>query len=279
MTASPTRTRPSKSSGLSYHSASYWNHRFITDPRESSGFEWLSSSTSLLSLLTTSPAPLLLRDPPIHILHIGVGTSSLSLDILKYWRQQFPADWMYRAKNIVNVDFSPNSVDFQRRAECQWLGEIGEDGDVELMEYRIVDLLDWHQVESVLGQGEPFDLVLDKSTTDSISTGEDTAFTCIKGDTHHPSLLQLARSKIGVVGGVATTQVLGIHLSSIVKPDGLWYCHSYSSDRWDDVISPSEAAAADIWPWKQTDKTSVAVESSDPNAPLINHYIYTMQRS
>lgn len=146
------------------------------------------------------------------------------------------------------------------------------------MEHHVVDLLDWNVVESVLGQGERFDVVLDKSTTDSISTGEDTSFTCIKADTHHPSIPQLVKSRPVEMGGVATTQLLGIHLGAIVKPDGLWLCHSYSSDRWDDVV-PSSEAAADAWPWKQRDKTPVPVESSNPNAPQINHYMYTMQRS
>ncbi|SJX62020.1 uncharacterized protein SRS1_10647 [Sporisorium reilianum f. sp. reilianum] len=271
MSSTPSQAR----SGLSYHSPAYWDTRFATDPREAHGFEWLSASTSLLSLL---PPTLLLRDPPPRILHIGVGTSALSLDIVRYLRQHSPADWRERAKHVVNVDFSLNSVEFQRRAERVFLQELGESAEEGegLMQYHVLDLLDWGQVHAVLGD-KTFDVVLDKSTTDSISTGEDTPFASIVASpsTHHPTLLQLATQHKGKQTGVATTQVLGIHLAALVQHGGVWLCHSYSSARWDDVVPEGE----DVWPWEEVGRTPVAVEASDPSAPQIYHYIYTLHRT
>ncbi|TKY87325.1 hypothetical protein EX895_004002 [Sporisorium graminicola] len=268
--------KPSKRSGigLSYHLSTYWDTRFASDPRETNGFEWLSSSSSLLALV---PRSLLLRSPPIRILHIGVGTSRLSLDIVRYWRQHSPEDWKERARNIVNVDFSQNSIDFQRRAERQFLQEVGEVATGEgLMQYHVLNLLDWEQVRCVLG-GPPFDVVLDKSTTDSISTGDDTSFASITqapAEAYHPTLLQLSKQYKANETGVATTQVLGIHLAALVQRGGVWLCHSYSSARWEDVI-----AEAEVWPWKQVERTPVTVDSSDLNAPQICHYVYTLHRT
>ncbi|KIS70762.1 uncharacterized protein UMAG_01916 [Mycosarcoma maydis] len=273
------QARSAAASGLSYHTSTYWDHRFSTDPRERHGFEWLSSSTWLLSLLTVSPTPLLLRDPPIRILHIGAGTSRLSLDILAYWRDHFPDEWKDRASNILNVDFSPNSIDFQKRAEMQWLQEVGETRSECMMKYLVLDLLDWQQVDNLFKEGRQFDVVLDKSTTDSISTGDDTLFSSISKGLHHRALSQLAEQHSQVKHGVATIQVLGIHLASLVKLGGVWLCHSYSSDRWEDVVHSQGEHATSTWPWTQLDKMAVPVQASDPNAPQINHYIYTMRRT
>ncbi len=185
-----------------------------------------------------------------------------------------------RAGRIVNVDFAERSVEFQRQAERRSLDEIGEEHDGDLMRYEVVDLMNWEQAAG-LGKGELFDVVLDKSTADSISTGEDVPFTSLRhSESAHPALRHLAaESERKGVGGVAATQVLGTHLGAIVKPGGIWLCHSYSSDRWDDVITDATGEATDeAWPWREVSRTPVPVQASDPNAPQIHHYIYTMQR-
>lgn len=173
---------------------------------------------------------------------------------------------------MVNVDFSDKSIEYQLDAERKFLEDFGmAEGGVPLMKYHGLDLVDWPQVKHVLGAGG-FDVVLDKSTTDSISTGDDVSFATIAGaeERSHPTLVQLAQERANLSDRVATTQILGTHLASIVKQGGLWFCHSYSASRWDDIIqSPS-------WPWKQISRTSVPIPSSDPNAPQLSHYIYTI---
>lgn len=272
--------------GLAYHTATYWETRFECDPRETDGFEWLSSSTNLL---TSLPRPLLLRQPPIRILHIGVGTSSLSLDLVRWWREHSPHDWKQRAQQVVNVDFSKKSIDFQRNAEQNFLRECRESNKQEvqeLMEYHVLDLLNWSKVQVALGCDPTFGIVLDKSTTDSISTGSDVMRDSgqPRRGVWHPETLALATSRMAQAEGVATIQVLGIHLGALVNKGGLWLCHSYSRDRWEDVRVHASAEGqgqeeGDAWPWTQVAKTPVPVESSNPNAPQINHYIYTMQRN
>ena len=295
MTGAPRRTND----GVSYHDASYWETRFTSDSREVDGFEWLSSSSPLLSLL---PPSLLLSSPPAQILHIGVGTSRLSLDLLRYWREHSPGDWKQRARAVVNVDFSPTSIAFQRTAERAFLSDLGElpnddEEDGTLMQYDVVDLLNWSDVHRKLG-AHRFTVVLDKSTTDSISTGSDVPLThppattsgSTEEDKVHPALTQLAEMYRGKAAGVATTQVLGIHLGAVTTHDAIWLCHSYSSDRWQDILpSPTTTTAehqngtddeeSGVWPWTQTSKTPVPVASPDPNAPQINHYVYTLRRT
>lgn len=269
-------TRPG-AGGLPYHEASYWQNRFTTDPREASGFEWLSSSTSLISLL---PQSLLLRSSPTRILHIGVGTSRLSLELIRYYRQNASENWKERAKQVVNVDFSEKSIGFQRHAEAVWLKQVGEDaGEETLMVYHVLDLLDYAEVDRELGgKGRKFDVVLDKSTSDSISTGEDIPLESIHKGKHHSSLMELTQGR--KERRVATTQILGVNLASIVEKGGVWLCHSYSSDRWEDVIPGSNhVTEEEVWPWTETSKIPVPVKSSDPNAPQINHWIYTLHRT
>lgn len=260
--------------GLSYHSADYWDERFSSDPREAGGFEWLSPSAPLLSHL---PPSLLLRPSPPRILHIGVGTSSLSLDLLRFYRAHSPHDWTERARQIVNVDFSAKSIDFQREAERTFLKELGDDGE-GLMQNHTLNLLNWQEVQSTLGEAEGFDVVLDKSTTDSISTGEDIEWDEIlkrrEDFDFHPALVELARDHKGREGGVATTQILSAHLGALVKRGGIWLCHSYSQGRFDDVIDSEEG-----WGWRVVGKTAVPIEATEVNAPSISHYIYTLHRT
>lgn len=77
---------------------------------------------------------------------------------------------------------------------------------MELMENHVLDLLDHREVDRVLGSGgRRFDVVLDKSTTDSISTGEDTPFDQITEARHHGSLVKLARARDGKKGRGSNT--------------------------------------------------------------------------
>lgn len=264
MTSQPCgSSRPSKGVGgaLSYHTSSYWNARFATDPREAAGFEWLSSSSSLLS----SIPPSVLASSSPKILHIGVGTSSLSLDLARYYHAQ--DGHCSRAAGVMNVDFAPRSIEFQRTAERHWLESI--DHADQVMQYKVLDLLDWSQVCKMQGG---FDVVLDKSTADSISTGQDLHLDSLDLNVH-PAIRKLAQHE----KAIPTIQILGIHLAALVSKGGVWLCHSYSSDRWADlVIPPHEAHEA--WPWKLTETTAIPVVSSTPNAPQIHHHIYTLHR-
>lgn len=263
MAAGSSSQRSAKGAGgaLSYHTSSYWNSRFATDPREASGFEWLSSSSSLLSCIPSC----ILTSPSPRILHIGVGTSSLSLDIARYFHAQ-DGDCS-RAAGVMNVDFAPRSIEFQRSAERQWLQSIAHSVD-EVMPYKVLDLLDWSQVCEMQGG---FDVVLDKSTADSISTGQDLHLDDLP-TIAHPALRKIAQH----TKAIPTIQVLGIHLAALVKKGGVWLCHSYSSDRWADVVVPPDAQQ--VWPWRLGEVVDIPVESDIPNAPQIQHHIYTLHR-
>lgn len=250
------------SSGLSYHDVSYWEQRFGSDARESAaagGFEWLSTGSELLE---RTMSLVLNADRHLNILHIGVGTSALSLQIMHFYRQRFPSDWAERCARIVNVDFSTRSTAFQQLAERKAFSL--DDDEPLLMQYRTLDLLNTMLVRAELATflktTGKFDVILDKSTTDAISTSPD---------------VNLSVSVPGFKGLVygPTTQKLALTLATIAKSGCKWLCHSYSSNRWQDLtLSPH----CNLFPWVESTKTPVQLPSDQINAPTLYHYIYEM---
>lgn len=249
------------SRGLAYHDVGYWETRFGSDPRESAaagGFEWLSTGSELL---TRTEALILASNRQLNILHIGVGTSSLSLQIAFFQREMYAQHWEARCARIVNVDFSATSTAFQQQAERQAFES--SEPDPFLMQYRTLDLLDRASLCSQLGPlvaaNGKFDLILDKSTTDSISTAPDVD-------------LGTAGSLGKILG--PTTQLLALNLASIASEDCIWLCHSYSSNRWQDLtLSPH----LDLFPWEQISKVPVELAQDQVNAPTLYHYVYEMR--
>ncbi|PWY98516.1 hypothetical protein BCV70DRAFT_33297 [Testicularia cyperi] len=289
-------SRQAKSPGISYHDQGYWDERFTSDPRETKGFEWLSSGNELFerSVEIISAQSEKVPSEQTKILHIGVGTSSLSIQIVRWLHATYPQDWRQRASRIVNVDFSPLSIKFQRQLERDFLKEISEseqrsDHDFidgtgreqdDLMVYHVVDLLNYKNVQDTLGKC-CFHLILDKSTTDSISTApdltSDEVVTSVAGK-HHADVYKLASSyhRDGAHVKIPWAQILALNLHCVAVDDATWLCHSYSSDRWQDSVQNAEGT---LWCWVQKSKLPVAVPntSADVNAPALYHYIYEMR--
>ncbi|SPO35217.1 uncharacterized protein PSFLO_00688 [Pseudozyma flocculosa] len=198
---SRTRSRCRMVGGPDYSLQSYWQTRFTAnDARENHGrgFEWLANGDCLVvpaarhlsqqraGTRTSAQVSSQLEDTaavpsasapitrPQRVLHIGIGSSTLSAQLHDLLSSS-PAPSM--PFEIVNVDFAPSAVGLAQRSDA---GRTG-------MFYRTVDLLSWSDVRSLLFLGssrsngereeaQGFDVILDKSTTDSISTGPDLCF-------------------------------------------------------------------------------------------------------
>ncbi|KAL5634449.1 hypothetical protein ACGC1H_002489 [Rhizoctonia solani] len=192
-----------------YSIPEYWESRFHKETR----FEWLGSGDIILPYAARafSQAPNAndicdqtiqnTRIPtPTKILHIGSGTSHLSLQL----RSLVPT-------RIINIDFIQSCLTLLRQSELNAFGDIK-------MEYKQLDMLDWEQIEGQLlrPQGEETALIIDKSTSDAISCGPDKASPF--------SLLP-----------IPPVRILALHLAALSAPGSIWLTLSYSNSRFDDI--------------------------------------------
>ncbi|PWN50561.1 hypothetical protein IE53DRAFT_343890 [Violaceomyces palustris] len=287
-------------SAPSYSDESYWQDRFLS---KSTPFEWLHDGKAslvrplldhldsihharhhLASSTSSSPSP-----PSPRVLHIGVGSSKLSLDLLSHYRAR---GW--DPKGIVNWDFAQSAIQAAIEIEKEFSQY------QPLMSYHRVDLLSWPSVSQALGldlerdlgsiQGSPllFDAILDKSTTDSISTGVDLHFTLTDAiptsgrpsfDDHlslekraqrSPALKTLLSSLSALQGSEADPRglilspvhILSLHLADLTRKGSRWFVLSYSASRFRDVLHfPERGTEETRWPW-QIDETA-QVEAVD----------------
>ena len=226
----------SMSRGPEYSSVEYWERRFVTDSRETgeTGFEWLNSGACFPAGAVSSSAR--------RVLHIGVGTSRLSHELLS----RLPG------VAIVNVDFASSAIAAARLAEQAVFGRVR-------MEYHALDLLNHTDVARLAAASATFDTILDKSTTDAIATGPD-----VLHDEPQSPVLVLSRN-----------------LARIAAPHARWYCLSYSADRWRDVAHDPRWpwTLVDSFPVEITRSTpDQSSSSTHAHAPKVYHYAYILER-
>ncbi|KAJ1308076.1 hypothetical protein OPQ81_002141 [Rhizoctonia solani] len=194
-----------------YSSPEYWLSRF----QKETHFEWLGSG-HIISLHvarafgrtlsedgTWSPDPSgenATTPRPTKILHIGSGTSKISLHL----RSLVLAP-------IVNIDFVENCLTQLRQFELNAFGNVK-------MGYEQLDMLDWEQVEAQLRgkEGEETVLIIDKSTSDAISCGPD-----------RPSPFSSCL--------IPPVKVLAFNLAALSSPGSIWLALSYSTSRFDEI--------------------------------------------
>jgi EEF1A lysine methyltransferase 4 len=198
---------------VSFESEAYWNDRFAAS---NEAHEWLTSIHDTVRILDqVVPSPRDIHDSPT-ILHLGCGISDLSLHLRKYVKQ--PAQ-------VHNVDFSQLAIDSGRQRENESVGgvdlaatvnampESKASTDGRFMRWSRVDLLSASSVRSLANaDGRLYDCIVDKSTSDAISCGEDVLFAAL-GTSMHP------------------VEALALNLASVTATGGRWIAISYSSDR------------------------------------------------
>lgn len=216
-----------------YESESFWNTRFKTE----SHFEWLGDGRE--TIIPVLQQYLLTHDKnakelPPKTLHIGAGTSTLSSAILRTYHNIYESQTEMRGV-VVNTDFAEEAVERGRQSAEAVRGEV---------RWEKVDLLSWGDCKKLVpylssGEGgELFEVVVDKSTSDAISCGEDVSFNsqALTGDpgysSTHPLIVQLlSRSQSVVPVVLEPLELLALHLASLVRPGGMWIALSYSERR------------------------------------------------
>lgn len=222
----------------SFASREYWDDRFGND---SSPFDWLLPATALRDVAVQWVDATALRKA--EVLHIGCGTSdSTALRELVESPEQ-----------IHNVDYSAAAVDAARTREQE--AQAGPVEDVPLLEmgremnagaqlrtpprsmrWSCLDLLSLDSILSIAQQqserGQMLDLILDKSTSDSIACGSD-----IRLQLPYP--LSINGWTRGVLASaviqhqdIHPLNILALHLAALTTlRTGRWIVISYSEER------------------------------------------------
>ncbi|KAI9065884.1 hypothetical protein FKP32DRAFT_1674393 [Trametes sanguinea] len=265
-----------------YESQEYWNTRFDGEKH----FEWLGDGTDtiiphirsfLLDSRTNDRGSA--EDPP-RLLHVGAGTSSLSERLRELYIDIYGDDADENA--IVNTDFAEKLVRRKREAEEARRARAG--GSRKGMQWICADALKWHELSSLRGsQGEPFGLVVEKSTSDAISCGEDVSYSR-EDSTLHPAFKEYLEAEQERTLTLSPVEVFAIHLASLVRPGGLWVALTFSSTRFSFMSSiasdePPRPRASDYWKMERM-LTVDAPTGMEGNAyaPVVQHYVCLMRR-
>ncbi|KAH7054605.1 hypothetical protein B0J12DRAFT_658266 [Macrophomina phaseolina] len=229
----------------------YWNERFTKNP---SAFDWLLPANCLdgpiIEAIQAS------HTPYPRLLHIGCGTSILSLH-LRYHVED--------PRQIHNTDFSHVAIElgakwerevFESDAKAQEASESGNGsekapklnsapspeksgeesmsissdslGHPPRMRWSTLDLLSLPSIRAI-SEKETYDIIVDKSTCDAISCGDD-----VRVPLPYPLLptdaASNAEGEMSMVH-IHPLHILGLHLASLVPAGGRWIALSYSGHR------------------------------------------------
>ena len=276
-----------------YESESFWNTRFKSE----SHFEWLGNGqeTIIPGVHHYLEEHRSRRLPP-RTLHIGAGTSTLSENILRAYHEVY-SDHEGFGSVVMNTDFAEEAVARGRQTDEAVKGEV---------RWGRVDLLSWNDCKGLVESFQPkedegekrlFEIVVDKSTSDAISCGEDVSFckeTLTKDDqklSTHPLILKLVSqvdSDVHLV--LEPLEILALHLASLVKPGGVWIALSYSSHRFpflttkENLDKEGKEAVSDLlavsrfWEIEKVEQVD-APSGGNAHAPVIQHHLYTLRRT
>jgi hypothetical protein len=221
-----------------FASQEYWDQRFTKDPKP---FDWLLPAKILHDVAKEVIDKTDLQSP--QILHIGCGTSDAHI------LRRLVTD----PKHVLNVDYSEAAVQAGSKRERELLAsehidrllEPGKHDSVQdmamdpppPMRWSCRDLLSLPDTLAFLhsqqdDRGRLFDLVLDKSTSDSIACGAPRHVSLpyplsIDGWTR-----RVRASGTHELKDVHPLHVLAVHLAALTTPrTGRWILVSYSEDR------------------------------------------------
>ncbi|KAF2206192.1 hypothetical protein CERZMDRAFT_53729 [Cercospora zeae-maydis SCOH1-5] len=218
-----------------FASQEYWDNRFRKDSKP---FDWLVPAKVTHDIAKEVIDKTHVEKP--QILHIGCGTAD---SFLLRSLVQHP-------KHVLNVDYSEPAIQAASKREhdllasehVESLPQPAKHDSVQgtqlspQMRYSCKDLLTLHSALSLLhtqqDDGELFDLVLDKSTSDSIACGQNISLSL----PYPLSINGWARRVLGSgttqLRDVHPLHVLAVHLAALTKPGtGRWIVISYSEER------------------------------------------------
>ncbi|KAI0651997.1 hypothetical protein C8Q79DRAFT_1100541 [Trametes meyenii] len=258
-----------------YELQTYWNKRFEDEKH----FEWLGDGKD--TILPHVRAHILERQPtsPARLLHLGAGTSSLSERLRELYLSVYGEN--AGRGMIVNTDFAENLVERKREAEARRAAERNGKG---IMHWICADALKWSELEGLARPKDGFfDLVVEKSTSDAISCGEDVSYEHANVE-YHPDINHYLNAHQGHKIVLSPVEILAIHLASLVRPGGLWVALTFSSDRFPFLsfprsTGPSSPHAASYWHLENVITVNAPTGiQSNVHAPVVQHYVCLIRR-
>lgn len=302
-----------------FASQEYWDARFKKDDKP---FDWLIPAKALCFVANDMLDREVLRHA--QILHIGCGTSD-SFELREL--VEHPAQ-------IHNVDYSEPAVEAATKREQELLlkanestdllettggkSESAERGDpvieaTNTMNWSCMDLL---SLPSTLGllhhqaaAGGLYDIILDKSTTDSISCGPDLNLDLPYTLSINGWTRRILGSGTAQQANVHPLHVLAVHLAALTTPrKGRWIAISYSEDRFpflppfphsastgmlsDNVIKAGFPHPHQLWKLETKEKIDLDVNRDETLAerkkrlsaglihrPKVSHWLYVLRRT
>ncbi|KZT02478.1 uncharacterized protein LAESUDRAFT_730226 [Laetiporus sulphureus 93-53] len=284
-----------------YHLQSFWDDRFEKERH----FEWLGDGRETLIPILSDHLRSLLRqqrDPPHaapQCLHIGAGTSKLSDHIRGAYIEVYGEATNEGA--IVNLDFSEAAVQKGIEAEIARIHRQSHDRRNIGMQWVQADVLKWGDLAPLLGsdprrhedagQRARFEIVLDKSTSDAISCGDDIVVEdgLAPSVANSPVVERLAAQQ-GYPLRLQPVILLALHLANLIHPGGLWISLSFSSTRFSFMHAPEgddrrndgiQAALSRYWILEQHRTVDAPSGQTKPGvyAPSIQYFVYVLRRT
>ncbi|CAI7586200.1 unnamed protein product [Penicillium pancosmium] len=260
----PHRTHYKTTGAPDYDSPEFWDHRFATGRDVG---EWLNSGHVLIdAVLSDLEQRTHLHSPghSPHVLHLGPGVSRLGQRLRDAFLEQ-----RWSADGILNVDFSSEAV------------RIGQNVERDIppghaMHWRRADLLLWDHV-ATLTPFAPFDVILDKSTSDAIATFSDCEVSAFDLPELCPTVREVAQDNDNDNGTaiLSPVELLALNLIPLTRKDTTWITLSYSTLRFDRL------PALDKY-WTLRSRTSLKAPagpvSSSAHTPDVFHWVYILDR-
>lgn len=165
-----------------------------------------------------------------------------------------------------NIDFSSEAVRLGRESSRK-------QAFTQAMHWLRADLCSWDELIQ-LSRFPPFDVILDKSTSDAIATSESRKFTSTERQNMCPIVLQIVE-KSGEIT-LSPVELLALHLVPWTQPGTTWVVLSYSSSRFDNL--PHLADYWSILSRTPVQAPSGQASSSSAHVPQVFHWVYVLQR-
>lgn len=299
-----------------YGKPEYWDERFKTDTEP---YDWLEGASILDADINDALKAFKDDATPPRILHIGSGTSKLSLHL---------RDFVKDPAQVQHADFSIEAVEWGRGQEKSTFGFEWDEGGADreqLEEYGLVPenlqlempMMKWTQtsllsLDSVISTCSlgGYQVIVDKSCCDAIA--------CASWITVPiPYYFKLGNTATLLTPAPATDDempafdhedfsihpinLLAIHLALVASPGARWLALSFSKDRWpffpDENPPDLERQAQQALPknlldagfpdpgklWRIIKKENIAKETAagQAKAPTsgMQHWIYVLERT
>ncbi|KAL2010207.1 hypothetical protein VTN00DRAFT_6014 [Thermoascus crustaceus] len=263
--AGRTRTKKKITGAPDYDDAAFWDTKFATGQDVG---EWLNSGEGLIEAVLSDLERRPLPSGRPRVLHLGPGISKLGTKLRDAFVRR---GWM--GNGIVNVDFSSEAVRLGQELES------GREA-TQAMHWVSADLRSWDDIMSTnLSHFAPFDVILDKSTSDAIATSEPQIFSSSSDSGICPTVREIVDQNQNGDGkeiSLSPVELLSLHLVPLTQKGTTWIALSYSTSRFDNL--PHLAAH-----WRLVSRTGLPAPSGETSSsaahtPQVFHWIYILQR-